>query len=132
CMIQSYYTTGGPLTVCAACMVLLADIDTVGMHYIKKHNINYIDALSGRFCTNCRVALYTIFPCEQYCERNMNHDEIMERMKMEYDESNVLHTRKDAIRVLGKTATERDTSVRISPVQFLRDRELGICGQRGM
>ncbi|KYN30167.1 hypothetical protein ALC57_00374 [Trachymyrmex cornetzi] len=110
CMIQSYYTTGGPLTVCAACMVLLADIDTVGMHYIKKHNINYIDALSGRFCTNCRIALYTIFPC------NMA----------------VQDTRKDVIRVLGKSMTERDTSVRISPVQFLRDRELGICGQRVM
>ncbi|KYN22128.1 hypothetical protein ALC57_05480 [Trachymyrmex cornetzi] len=65
CMIQSYYTTGGPLTVCAACMVLLANIDTVGMHYIKKHSINYIDALNGRSCTNCRVALYTIFPCNK-------------------------------------------------------------------
>ncbi|KYN26658.1 hypothetical protein ALC57_03967 [Trachymyrmex cornetzi] len=47
CMIQSCYTTGGPLTVCAACMVLLANIDTVGMHYIKKHSINYIDALNA-------------------------------------------------------------------------------------
>ncbi|KYN09586.1 hypothetical protein ALC57_18296 [Trachymyrmex cornetzi] len=65
CMIQSYYTTGGPLTVCAACIVLLADIDTVEMHYIKKHSINYIDALNSRSCTNCRVALYTIFPCNK-------------------------------------------------------------------
>ncbi|KYN10211.1 hypothetical protein ALC57_17664 [Trachymyrmex cornetzi] len=30
CMIQCYYTTGGALTVCAACMILLADIDAVG------------------------------------------------------------------------------------------------------
>ncbi|KYQ59262.1 hypothetical protein ALC60_01721, partial [Trachymyrmex zeteki] len=27
CMIQCYYTTDGPLTVCAACMILLADTD---------------------------------------------------------------------------------------------------------
>ncbi|KYN18429.1 hypothetical protein ALC57_09259 [Trachymyrmex cornetzi] len=65
CMIQSYYTMGGPLTVCTPCIVLLADIDTVGMYLIKKHNINYIDALSGRSCTNCRVALYTIHPCNR-------------------------------------------------------------------
>ncbi|KYN09081.1 hypothetical protein ALC57_18811 [Trachymyrmex cornetzi] len=32
CMIQCYYTTGGAVTVCATCMILVADIDAVGMH----------------------------------------------------------------------------------------------------
>jgi len=37
CMIQCYYTTGDALTVCAACMVYLADTDVVGMYLVRKH-----------------------------------------------------------------------------------------------
>ena len=63
CMIQCYYTTGGALNVCAACMIRLADIDVVGMHLVRKHDIDYIDALCGRSCRNCGVPMYIIFPC---------------------------------------------------------------------
>ena len=63
CMIQCYYTMGGALNVCAACMIRLADIDVVGMHLVRKHDIDYIDALGGRSCRNCGVPTYTIFPC---------------------------------------------------------------------
>ncbi|KYN29928.1 hypothetical protein ALC57_00617 [Trachymyrmex cornetzi] len=69
CMIQSYYTTGGALSVCAACTVLLADIDIVGMYFIKKHNINYIDAYKTRnltdndfFCMS-KIAMETVYHC---------------------------------------------------------------------
>ncbi|KYN21192.1 Uncharacterized protein K02A2.6 [Trachymyrmex cornetzi] len=33
CMIQNYWTSGGPLTLCSECMVLLARIDTMGCMY---------------------------------------------------------------------------------------------------
>ena len=62
CMIQCYYTTGGALNVCAACMIRLADTDAVGMYLVRKHDID-IDALGSRSCTNCGMQMYTIFPC---------------------------------------------------------------------
>ena len=52
--------------MCAACMIRLADTDVVGMYLVRKHDIDYIDALDGRSCTNCRVSMYTIFPCNKY------------------------------------------------------------------
>ena len=55
CMIQCYYTTGGALTVYAACMIRLTDINVVRTYLVRKHDIDYIDALSGRSCRNCRV-----------------------------------------------------------------------------
>ena len=58
CTIQCY-TTGGALTVCAVC-IHLADTDVVGIYLVRKHDIGYIDALSGRSCTNCSVPMYTI------------------------------------------------------------------------
>ena len=46
------YITGGALTVCAACMNRLADTDVVGMYFVRKHDIDYIDVLGGRSYTN--------------------------------------------------------------------------------
>ena len=57
CMIQCYYTTGDALNVCATCMIRLTDV--VGMYLVRKHDINYIDALDGRSCTaECQCTLY--------------------------------------------------------------------------
>ncbi|KYN28506.1 hypothetical protein ALC57_02077 [Trachymyrmex cornetzi] len=74
CMIQSYYTTGGALTICAACMVLLTDIDTVGIKYTRlfnKHCENYdfenrhkTDSLTHNdfFCVS-KIAMQTVYHC---------------------------------------------------------------------
>ena len=83
CIIHCYYTTSGALSVCAACMIRLADTDITGLYLVRKHDIDYIDALNGRFCTNaeCPHTLYfratsahiekTIANSERkYCERN--------------------------------------------------------------
>ncbi|KYN09648.1 hypothetical protein ALC57_18168 [Trachymyrmex cornetzi] len=133
-MIQSYYTTGGPLTICAACMVLLANIDTVGMHYIKKHSINYIDALNGRSCTNCRVALYNIFPCNKLHKlKNYFLNSIVNDIISQRDMENMWEDRddvKDVLNVLGNQRKRDVNGMRISPVQFLHDRELGIRGEK--
>jgi len=38
------------------------DIDVVEIYLVKKHDIEYIDALGDRSCMNCRVPMYIIFP----------------------------------------------------------------------
>ena len=47
CIIHCYYMTGGALSVCAACMIRLADTDIAGLYLVRKHDIGYIYALNG-------------------------------------------------------------------------------------
>ena len=61
CATHCYYITGGAL-VCASCMTRLADINVGGMYLVRKHEIDYIDALGG-FCSNCKVPMYIIISC---------------------------------------------------------------------
>jgi len=63
CIIYSYYSTGGALAVCATCMIALQGVDSQMMYAIKKHIIETLDAMDGRFCSNCRDPLYLTFPC---------------------------------------------------------------------
>jgi len=50
---------GGALTVCAACMIRLADTDIMGMYLARKHDIDYIDALSDfARIAECQCTLY--------------------------------------------------------------------------
>jgi len=44
-------------------MIRLAD--TEGMYLVRKHDIDYIEALGDRSCTNCIVPLYTVFTCNK-------------------------------------------------------------------
>ena len=37
CVIHNYYTMGGALTICTACMIRIADINNVGMSHVRKH-----------------------------------------------------------------------------------------------
>ncbi|KYN50450.1 hypothetical protein ALC57_00087 [Trachymyrmex cornetzi] len=107
-------------------MILVADIDAVGMHLVRKHDINYIDALSGRFCSaNVHYISVQHVPtlhtlknyCEQYCERDM------ENIWEDWDVDDVQY-------VLGNPRKRDINDVRISPVRFLRDRELGVRGEK--
>ena len=36
CMIHNYYTTGGVLTVCTACMIRIVDINDVGIYHVMR------------------------------------------------------------------------------------------------
>jgi len=36
CMIHNYYTTGGALTVCIACMIRIVDINDVGIYHVMR------------------------------------------------------------------------------------------------
>lgn len=63
CSIQFYYSTGGALTVCAECMVRLADTDIGIIYAVRKHEIDTLNALNYRFCSNCRQSVCVIMPC---------------------------------------------------------------------
>ena len=63
CAIYFYYTTGGALAVCASCMIALSDADVGHMYAFRKHVIELHDAIEGRSCSNCRLPMYQIFPC---------------------------------------------------------------------
>lgn len=63
CMIQCYYITSDSLAVCATCMINIADIERETLCNFRKHETNFIDALNGRSCSNCRMPMYTVFPC---------------------------------------------------------------------
>ena len=63
CVIYNYYTTGGALTVCTACMIRIGDINDVGMYHVREYEIGSFDRLDGKSCTNCREPLYSIFSC---------------------------------------------------------------------
>lgn len=65
CIIHCYYTTGGALSICAECMIRLTDTDFIRLYLVRKHDIEYIYALSSRSCTNCRLPTYVIFPCNK-------------------------------------------------------------------
>ncbi|KAG5319818.1 SETMR methyltransferase, partial [Pseudoatta argentina] len=65
CIIHCYYTTGDRLSICAECMIRLADTDIAGLYLVRKHDIGHIYALSGQACTNCRLPTYVIFPCNK-------------------------------------------------------------------
>ena len=36
CVIHNYYTTGGALIICTACMIRIADINDVGMYHVRE------------------------------------------------------------------------------------------------
>ncbi|KYN17047.1 hypothetical protein ALC57_10683 [Trachymyrmex cornetzi] len=73
CMIQSYYTTGGPLTVCAACIVLLANIDTVGMKNRDRERHKCAN-ITGAISTRSRVR--NMRPaCQRVIEQAEIHNE---------------------------------------------------------
>ena len=63
CVIYNYYTTGGALTVCTACMIRIGDINDVGMYHIREREIGSFGRLDGKSCTNCRESLNSIFSC---------------------------------------------------------------------
>ncbi|XP_025073181.1 uncharacterized protein LOC105423468 [Pogonomyrmex barbatus] len=59
----------GALTLCAECMVRLADIN-IGVLYVKKHEIDTLNALNSRFCFNC-----------QQCDNAMQHVPNLHKLK---------------------------------------------------
>jgi len=61
CVIHNYYTMGGALTICTACMIRIADINNVGMS--TSENMRPVLSVSGRSCTNCKEPLHSIFSC---------------------------------------------------------------------
>jgi len=63
CIIYCYNTTGGALTVCSSYMIALQGVDSQHMYALRKHKIEILDEMDGRFCSNCRDSLYLIFPC---------------------------------------------------------------------
>ncbi|KAL0130275.1 hypothetical protein PUN28_002111 [Cardiocondyla obscurior] len=64
CMMSIYYSTlNGDIAICASCMINLNDTG-VSMHLVRKHEINVYDALCDRSCTNCRLSLFMIIPCQ--------------------------------------------------------------------
>jgi len=63
CAIYFYYSTGDALTVCASCIISLADVYIGQMYAIQKHVIEYHDAIDGSFCSNCRNPLFFILLC---------------------------------------------------------------------
>jgi len=52
--IYFYYFTGGSYAVCASCMTGLRDVRIELMSAIRKHVIDYHDAIDGKYCSNCK------------------------------------------------------------------------------
>ncbi|RLU26807.1 hypothetical protein DMN91_000604 [Ooceraea biroi] len=64
CAIYCYYSTGGPTDLCMSCAISTANVDLRPVVYIiRRHEVDTWDGIRGRWCTNCRSALYVIFPC---------------------------------------------------------------------
>jgi len=63
CAIYFYYPTGGTYAACTSCMIELRYVRIELISAIQKHVTNYHDAIDGKYCSNCRNPLFTIFPC---------------------------------------------------------------------
>lgn len=61
CLLYFYYSAGGSVALCTLCMIETHDID-LGMAAVRKHEIEFVSAISGRYCSICDKRLYQIFP----------------------------------------------------------------------
>ena len=62
CGIYFYYTTGGTYSVCAECIMRIADTDFGIMHAFSKHITNAFGRLDGKYCSNCRQPMFVMIP----------------------------------------------------------------------
>jgi len=58
-----FYSTGGTYVACASCMIDLRYVRLELISAIQKHVTDYHDAIDGKYCSNCRNPLFTIFLC---------------------------------------------------------------------
>ncbi|EZA56057.1 hypothetical protein DMN91_005600 [Ooceraea biroi] len=74
CAIYCYYTTGSPTDLCVSCMIDMTNVDLGPVVYImRRHEVDTWDGIRGCWCTNCRAALYVIFP-RNMCSVCMHHN----------------------------------------------------------
>jgi len=62
CAIYFYYSTDGTYVACASCMIDLRYVRLELISAIPNHVTDYHDAIDGKYCSNCRNPLFTIFP----------------------------------------------------------------------
>jgi len=63
CAIYFYYSMSDTYVACASCMIDLRYVRLELISAIQKHITDYHDAINGKYCSNCRNPLFTIFPC---------------------------------------------------------------------
>jgi len=63
CAIYFYYSMDDTYAACASCMINLTYVHLELISAIQKHVTDYHDAIDGKYCSNCRNPLFTIFPC---------------------------------------------------------------------
>jgi len=61
--IYFYYSTDGTYAACTSYMIDLRYVRLELISAIQKHITDYHDAIDGKYCSNCRNSLFTIFPC---------------------------------------------------------------------
>jgi len=62
CAIYFYYSTDDTYVACALCMIDLRYVRLEPISAIRKRITDYHDGIDGKYCSNCRKTLFTIFP----------------------------------------------------------------------
>jgi len=63
CAIYFYYSKDDTYVACASCMINLSFMRHELVTAVRKHITDYHDGIDGKYCSNCRMPLFTIFPC---------------------------------------------------------------------